>query len=174
MARPRRIEVASNIRNGRKLNGESVRYNVDLDFNPGLPTIISEYYGPHSFFDAKLTALARLDEWREESLAQIQKECPAQKLERRRQEFETAYEDHHQTVSNWCQRDVDRKEQDAIAGPLSALMQVLPRNRRHTVFGEVMEAVCSLDSADLQRLSKLIGKMSDADSAAQSEAADEI
>ena len=50
----------------------SVRYNVDLDLNPGLPTIISEYYGPYCFFDAKQTALARLDEWREESLAQIQ------------------------------------------------------------------------------------------------------
>ena len=157
-----------------KSNGKSVRYNVDLDLNPGLPTIISEYYGPHSFFDAKQTALARLDEWREESLAQIQEECPAEKVEGRRQEFVAAYEDHHQTVSNWCRLDVDRKEQDAIGGPLSALMQVLPRNRRHRVFAEIMEAVCTLDSADLQRLSDLIAKMSDADSAAQSETDDEV
>jgi hypothetical protein len=149
-----------------------VRYNVDLDFNAGLPSIISEYYGPHSFFDAKQTALARLGEWREESLAQIQKECPAEKLEGRRQEFVAAYEDHHQTVSNWCRRDVDRKEQDAVAGPLSALMQALPRNRRHAVFAEIMEAVCKLDSTDLQRLSDLIAKMSDVD--AQSETDDEI
>jgi hypothetical protein len=151
-----------------------VRYNVDLDFNPGLPTIISEYYGPHSFFDAKQTALARLDEWREESLAQIQEECPAEKLAGRRQEFVAAYEDHLQTVIKWCRREVDRKEQDAIAGPLSALMQVLPRNRRHPVFAEIMEAVCSLDSADLQRLANLIAKLPDADSDAQSEAAEEI
>ena len=146
-----------------------MRYNVDLDLNPGLPTIFSEYYGPHSFFEAKQTALARLGEWREQSLAQIQEECPAEKLEGRRQEFVAAYEDHLQTVIKWCRGDVDRKEQDAIAGPLSALMQVLPRNRRHPVFAEIMEAVCSLDSADLQRLSDLIAKMSDSDSDAQSE-----
>ena len=84
------------------------------------------------------------------------------------------YKDYHRTVSNWCRRDVDRKEQDAIAGPLSALMQVLPRNRRRAVFAEIMQAVCSLDSADLQRLSDLIAKMSDADSDTQSEADDEI
>jgi len=151
-----------------------MRYNVDLDLNPGLPTIISEYYGPQTFFDAKQTALARLDEWREKSLAQIQEECPAEKLEGRRQECVAAYEDHHQTVSNWCRHAVDRKEQDAIAGPLSAVMQVLPRNRRHPVFAEIMEAVCLLDSADLQRLSDLIAKMSDADPAAQGEADDGI
>ena len=53
-------------------------------------------------------------------------------------------------------------------------MQVLPRNRRHPVFAEIMEAVCSLDSADLQRLANLIAKLPDADSDAQSEAAEEI
>ena len=147
-----------------------MRYNIDLDFNPVLPTIISEYYGPHSFFDAKQTALARLYEWREESLAQMQEECPSEKLDGQRQAIAEVYRDHHRTVSNWCRRDVDRKEQDAIAGPLSALMQVLPRNRRRAVFAEIVQAVCSLDSADLQRLSDLIAKMSDADSDAQSEA----
>ena len=110
------------------------------------------------------------DEWREESLAQIQEECPSERLEGWRQAIVEVYEDHHQTVSNWCRRDVDRKEQDAIAGPFSALIQVLPRKRRQAVFAEVMEAVCSLDSADLQRLSRLIARMSDADSDAQSEA----
>jgi hypothetical protein len=149
--------------------GESVRYNVDLDCKPGLPTIISEYYGPHSFFDAKQTALDRLDEWREESLTHLEEECPAEKLEVRRQEFVAAFEGHLQTLSNWCRRDVDRKEQDAIAGPLSALVQALPRTRQHPVFAEIMAAVCSLDSADLQRLSKLMGKMSDANSAGQSQ-----
>jgi len=149
-----------------------VRYNIDLGLNPGLPTIISEYYGPHSFFDAKQTALDRLNEWREESLAQIQEECPAEKFEGRRRAIVAAYKDYQQTVSNWCRRDVDRKEQDAIAGPLSALMQLLPRNRRQPVFAEIMQAVCSLDSADLQRLSNLIAKVSDAGSAAQAD--DEI
>jgi hypothetical protein len=151
-----------------------VRYSIDLDMNPGLPTIISEYYGPHSFFGAKQTALARLDEWREVSLAEIQEECPADWLEGRRQEIATVYKDYHQTVSNWCRRDVDGKEQDAIAGPLSALVQVLPRNRRRAVFAEIMQGVCNLDSTDLQRLSDLIVKMSDADSDAQAEAEDEI
>jgi hypothetical protein len=168
VARPRRISAPPN----RK--GNPVRYNIDLDLNPGLPSIISEYYGPHSFFDAKQTALARLYEWREESLAQIQEECPSAGFEEWRQAVEEVYKDHHQTVSNWCRRDVDRKEQDAIAGPLSALMQVLPRNRRQAVFAEIMQAVCSLDSADLQRLSDLIAKMSAADSDAQSEADYEI
>ena len=111
-----------------------MRYNVDFDLNPGLPTIISEYYGPHSFFDAKQTALARLNEWREESLAQIQEECPAERLDGRQQAIVADYKAYHRTVSNWCRPDVDRKEQDAIAGPLSALMQVLPRNRRQAVF----------------------------------------
>jgi hypothetical protein len=37
-----------------------------------------------------------------------------------------------------------------------------------------MQAVCGLDSADLQRLSRLTAKISDADSDAQSEADDEI
>ena len=146
-----------------------MRYNVDFDLNPGLPTIISEYYGPHSFFDAKQTALARLDEWREESLAQIHEECPAEKLDSRRQEIVEDYKDYRQTVSSWCRPDVDRKEQDAIAGPLSALLQVLPRNRRRAVFAEIMQTVCSLDSADLQRLSVLIAKMSDADFEADDE-----
>ncbi len=141
-----------------------MRYNIDLDVNPGLPTIISEYYGPHSFVDAKQTALARLDEWREESLAQIQEVCPAERLEGRRQEIVADYKDFHQTISHWCRRDVDRKQQDAIAGPLSALVQVLRRSRRHSVFAEIMEAVCELDSSDLQRLSRLIAKVSDADS----------
>lgn len=77
-------------------------------------------------------------------------------------------------MSNWCRRDVDRNEQDAIAGPLSALMQVLPRNRRRPVFAEIMQAVCNLDSADLQRLSNLIAKMSDAGSDTRPEADDEI
>ena len=84
------------------------------------------------------------------------------------------YEDHRQTVSNWSRLEVDRKEQDAIAGPLSAVMQVLPRNRRHAVIAEIMEAVCRLDSADLRRLSVLIAKMTEANSDAQSEADDEI
>ena len=57
-----------------------MRYNIDFDLNPGLPTIISEYYGPYSFFDAKQIALARLNGWREESLAQIQEECPSERL----------------------------------------------------------------------------------------------
>ena len=48
-----------------------MRYNIDFDLNPGLPTIISEYYGPYSFVDAKQLAVARLNGWREESLAQI-------------------------------------------------------------------------------------------------------
>ncbi len=147
-----------------------MRYNVDLDLNPGLPSIISEYYGPHSFFDAKQTALARLNEWREESLAQIQEECPAEKLDGRKQELLTVFEEHHQTVSNWWRRDVDRKEQDAIAGPLSSLLQVLPRNRRQAVFAEIMEAVCRLDSADLRRLTNLIATMSNADPDAESAA----
>lgn len=147
-----------------------MRYNIDFDVNPGLPTIISEYYGPHTFFDAKQTALARLDEWREESLAEIHEECPAEKLEGWRQAIAEVYRDHHRTVSNWRRQDVDRNEQDAIAGPLSALAQVLPRNRRRAVFAEIMEKVCSLDSADLQRLSDLIAKMSDADSDALPEA----
>jgi hypothetical protein len=149
-----------------------LRYNVDLDLNPGLPTIISEYYGPHSFFDAKQTALARLDEWREESLAQVEEECPSDSLDGLLQVIAELYEDYSMTVSNWCRRDVDRKEQDAIAGPLSVLMQVLPRNRRQAVFAEIMQEVCNLDSADLRRLSNLIAKMSDAD--AQSESGDEI
>lgn len=152
----------------------SLRYNIDLDLNLGLPTLISEYYGPHTLFDAKQTALARLDAWREESLTQIQKECPSEKLDVRRQELVAVYEDHRQTVNNWSRLNVDRKEQDAIAGPLSAVMQVLPRNRRNALFAEIMQAVCSLDSADLQRLSYLIAKMADADSDAQSEADDEI
>jgi len=151
-----------------------VRYNIDIDLNPGLPTIISEYYGPHSFFDAKQTALARLYEWREESLAQIQGEYPSEKVDGRRQGIVAVYKAYHRTVSNWCRRDVDREEQDAIAGPLAALMQVLPRNRRRAVFAEIMQAVCSLDSADLQRLAALIAKMSDADSDPQSEADDEF
>jgi hypothetical protein len=151
-----------------------VRYSVDLELNSGLPTIISEYFGSQSFVDAKQTALARLDEWREESLAQIQEECPSETLERKRQAIATDYEDYHQTVSNWCRRDVDRKEQDAIAGPLSALTQVLARDRRHVVFAEIMQGVCSLDSADLQRLTGLIAKMSIADSDAQSESEDEV
>jgi hypothetical protein len=154
--------------------GRSVRYNIDLDLNPCLPTIISEYFGPHSFFDAKQTALARLYEWQEKSLAQIQAECPAEELEGRREAVVAAYEDYYQTVSNWSRRDVDRKEQDAIAGPLSALVQVLPRKRRHIVFVEIMGAVCRLDSADLQRLSDLIARMADADSARQMETDDEI
>jgi hypothetical protein len=151
-----------------------LRYNIDLELNPGLPTLISEYYGPHSFFDAKQTALARLDEWREESLAQIQEECPAEKLDGLRQALAEVHKDYHQTVSNWCRRDVDRGEQDAIASPLSALILVLPRKRQRVVFAEIMEAVCSLDSADLQRLSRLIATMSDADSDAQFEVDDEI
>jgi len=151
-----------------------VRYNIDLDNDLALPTLISEYYGPYTFIGAKQNALARLDEWREVSLAQIQEECPAEQLEERRQEFAAVYEDHHQTVNNWSRGDVDRKEQDAIAGPLSAIMQVLPRNRRHAVFAEIMEEVCRLDSADLQRLSDLIAKMFDADSARQVDADDEI
>jgi hypothetical protein len=139
-----------------------------------LPTIISEYYGSHSFFKAKQTALIRLDEWRAESLAEIQEKCPPDWLERRRQEITAVYKDHHQTVSSWCHRDVDGKKQDAIAGPLSALVQVLPRNRRRAVFAEIMESVCSLDSADLQRLSDLIAKVSDAGSARQAKTDDEI
>jgi hypothetical protein len=154
--------------------GNAVRYNVHLDSNPGLPTIISEYYGPHSFDDAKQTALARLDEWREESLAQVQEECPSDALDGLQQVIADLYEEYCTTISNWCRRDVDRKEQDAIAGPLSALMQVLPMNRRQAVFAEIMEAVCRLDSADLQRLFGLIAKMSDADSDAESETDYEI
>jgi hypothetical protein len=138
-----------------------VRYSIDLVLNPGLPTVISEYYGAHTFFDAKQAALAKLDEWEEESLSQIKEECP-EKLEGRRRAIVAVYKDHQQTVRNWCRRDVDRKEQDAIAGPLSAVIQVLPRNRRQAVFAEVMQGVCSLDSADLQRLTNLISKMSDA------------
>ena len=140
-----------------------MRYNVDLELNPGLPTIVSEYFGPHCFFDAKQTALARLYEWREESLAQIEGECPSEKLEGQRQGIVAIYNAYHRTISNWCRSDVDRKEQDAIAGPLSALIQVLPSNRRRPVFAEIMEAVCSLDSSDLQRLSDLTAIMSDAD-----------
>ena len=119
-------------------------------------------------------ALARLNGWREESLAQIQEECPSEKLDGRQQAILADYKAYHRTVSNCCRRDVDREEQDAIAGPLAALMQVLPRNRRRAVFAEIMQAVCSLDSADLQRLSDLTAKMSDADSDAHSEADDEI
>lgn len=85
-------------------------------------------------------------------------------LQRKRQAIVADYTVYHHTVSDWCRGDVDRKEQDTIASPLSVLMQVLPRNRRLAVFTEIMEAVCSLDSADLQRLSGLIAKMSDADS----------
>jgi len=151
-----------------------VRYNIDLDINPGLPSLISEYYGPYTFFNAKQTALVRLYEWREESLAQILEDCPAEKLEGRQQEFVAVYEDHYVTVCNWSRGEVDRKEQDAIAGPLSAVTHLLPRNRRHTVFAEIMEAVCKLDSADLQRLSDLIAKMSDADFAGRVDADDEI
>ena len=77
-------------------------------------------------------------------------------------------------MSNCCRRDVDREEQDAIAGPLAVLVQVLPRNHRRAVFAEIMQAVCSLDSADLQRLSKLTAKMSQADSDAHAESGDEI
>ena len=151
-----------------------MRYNVDLETNFGLPTLFSEYYGPYTFFNAKQTALARLYEWREESLAQIREDCPAEKLEGRRQELVAVYEDYYVTVSNWSCGEVDRTEQDAIAGPLSAVTHVLPRNRRHAVFAEIMEAVCRLDSADLQRLSDLIAKMSDADFAGQANADDEI
>ena len=140
-----------------------MRYNIDLNSNPGLPTIISEYYGPHSFSDAKQTALARLDEWREESLAQVQEECPSDTLDGLQQVIAELYEDYWMTVSNWCRRDVNLKEQDAIAGPLSALVQVLPRKRCRAVFAEIMQAVCTLDSADLQRLSDLIANVSDAD-----------
>ena len=46
--------------------------------------------------------------------------------------------------------------------------------RTGSVLVEIMEAVCSLDSADLQRLSVRIARMSDADSDAESEADDEI
>ena len=143
---------------------DSLRYNIDLDSNPGLPAIISEYYGPYSFFDAQQAALARLDEWREGSLAQVQKECPSDALVGLQQVIAELYEDYCRTVANWCRRDVDLKEQDTIAGPLSALVEVLPRNRRRAVFAEIMLAVCSLDSADLQRLSDLIAKMSDVES----------
>jgi hypothetical protein len=141
-----------------------LRYNISLNLNSGLPTIISEYYGPYSFFDAKQTALDRLDEWQEELLAQIQEECPSGHFEGQRQAVVAIYKDYHETVSDWCRRDVDLKEQDAIAGPLSALMEVLPRNRRHAVFSEIMQAVCNLDSGDLQRMSGLIAKMSDVES----------
>jgi hypothetical protein len=151
-----------------------VRYNVDLELNPGLPTIISEYYGPHSFFDAKRTALARLDEWREESLVHIQEECPAEALDGRRQGMMAVYKAYRRTVSSWCSRDVDRKEHDAVAGPLAALIKVLPRSRRRAVFDEIMRAVCSLDSADLQRLSNLTAKMSDSGFDAPSRANDDI
>ena len=138
-----------------------VRYNIDVNLNRGLPCIFSEYHGPHTFSAAKQTVLARLDAWREESLAEIQAKCPATKLAGRRLAIAVAYNDYRLTVSNWCRRDVDRKEQDAIAGPLSAIVQALPRDRRHAVFAEIMQAVCRLDSADLQRLSGLIEKMSD-------------
>lgn len=151
-----------------------VRYNVDLDVNFGLPTLFSEYYGPYTFNAARQSALARLEEWRKESLAQIQEHCPAEKLEERRQEFSAVYDDHHQTVCNWSRRDVDRKEQDAIAGPLSAVTQVLRRSRRHRVFAEIMTAVRKLDSADLHRLSDLMAKMFVADSARQIDADDEL
>ena len=151
-----------------------MRYNIDFDLNPGLPTIISEYYGPYSFFDAKQLALARLNGWREESLVQIQEEYPSEKLRGRQRAILTEYKAYHRTVSNCCRRDVDRAEQDTIAGPLAALIQVLPRNRRRAVFAEIMQAVCSLDSADLQRLSKLTTKMSDAKSDVHSESDDEI
>ena len=116
-------------------------------------------------------------DWRgggKESLAQIQEECPTEKSDGRRQGIVAVYNAYHRTVSNWRRRDVDREEQDALAGPLTALIQVLPRNRRRVVFAEIMEAVCSLDSADLQRLSSLTAKMSVADSDAQSEADGEI
>lgn len=146
-----------------------MRYNVDLDVNPGLPTIVSEYYGPHTFVGAKQTAMDRLDEWRDESLAQIQEEYPGENLKEWRRAILTVYKDHRHTIRNWCRRDVDGKEQDAIAGPLSALTQILPRYRRHAVFAEIMEAVCSLDSADLQRLHNLIAKMCDDDSEADDE-----
>ena len=148
-----------------------MRYNIDLNFNPGLPSLISEYYGPYTFFNAKQTALARLDEWREESLAQIRENCPAEKLEGRQQNFVAVYEDHYVTVCKWSRGEVDRKEQDAIAGPLSAVTHVLPRNRRHAVFAEIMEAVCRLDSADLQRLADLMAKMA---ATGQVDAVDEI
>jgi hypothetical protein len=151
-----------------------VRYNIDLDLNPGLPTIISEYYGPYSFFDAKQLALARLNGWREESLAQIQKDCPSERLGIWQQAILADYQVYHRTVSNCCHPDVDREKHDAIAGPLAALVQVLPRNRRQAVFAEIMQAVCSLDSADLQRLSKLTARMSHANSEAHSESDDEI
>ena len=140
-----------------------MRYNIDLDSNPGLPSIVSEYYGPYSFFDAQQAALARLDEWREESLAQVQEECPSETLDGLQQVIAELYEDYCMTVSNWCRQDVDLEEQDAIAGPLSALMEVLPMNRRQAVFAEIMQAVCSLDSTDLQRLSNLIAKMSESE-----------
>ena len=42
------------------------------------------------------------------------------------------------------------------------------------MFAEIMQAVCSLDSADLQRLSKLTAKMSRADSDAHAESDDGI
>ena len=58
-----------------------MRYNIDSDLNPGLPSIISEYYGPHSFFHAKQIALARLYEWREQSLTQIHDEYLSEKSE---------------------------------------------------------------------------------------------
>jgi hypothetical protein len=151
-----------------------VRYNINFDLNPGLPTIISEYYGPYSFVDAKQLALARLNGWREESLAQIQEECPSERLVGRQQAILADYQAYHRTVSNCCRRDVDRAEQDTIAGPLAALIQVLPRNHRRAVFAEIMQAVCSLDSADLQRLSKLTAKMSRANSDAHSELDDGI
>ena len=151
-----------------------MRYSLDLVLNPGLPTIISEYYGAHTFFDAKEAALDKLDEWEEESLCQIQEQCPAENLERRRRAIVAIYKDHQKTVRNWCRQDVDGKEQDAIAGPLSAVIQVLPRNRRQAVFAEVMQGVCNLDSADLQRLSKLISKISHADSDADPDASGNI
>ena len=151
-----------------------MRYNIDFDMNPGLPTIISEYYGPYSFFDAKQLALARLNGWREESLAQIQKDCPSERLGIWQQAILADYQAYHRTVSNCCRPDVDREEHDAIAGPLATLVHVLPRNRRRAVYSEIMQAVCSLDSADLQRLSKLTAKMSHADLDAHSESDDEI
>ena len=151
-----------------------MRYNVDLDASPGLPTIISEYYGPFSFSDAKRTALARLSERLEESLAQLQEECPAERLAQRRRGLMAVYKADRRTVSGWWCRDVNRHEQDEIAGPLSAIVQVLPRHRRHVVFAEIMQAVCSLDTADLQRLCSLIAKMSAADVSRQSRADDKI